>query len=64
LTDISYTAVQRLSREDVERDLTFGGLIVLENRLKPETTENISILHRANIKMVMVTGKEVAVNFV
>jgi cation-transporting P-type ATPase 13A2 len=61
LTDISYTAVQRLSREDVERDLTFGGLIVLENRLKPETTDNISILHRANIKMVMVTGKEVEI---
>jgi len=59
LTDISYTAVQRLTREDVERDLTFGGLVIMENRLKPETTENIAVLHKANIKMVMVTGKRI-----
>ncbi|XP_059479113.1 polyamine-transporting ATPase 13A3-like isoform X2 [Neocloeon triangulifer] len=59
LTDISYTAVQRLPREEVEKNLIFGGLIVMENRLKPESAGNIAILHRANVKMVMVTGDNI-----
>ncbi|KAF4533323.1 hypothetical protein B566_EDAN004444 [Ephemera danica] len=37
MSDISYAAMQRISREQVETDLTFGGLIIMENRLKPET---------------------------
>ncbi|XP_065334220.1 polyamine-transporting ATPase 13A3-like [Cloeon dipterum] len=59
LTGLSYPAVQRLPREEVEKNLTFGGLIILENRLKPETADNIAILHRAKVKMVMVTGDNI-----
>ena len=56
LPRVSYVKVQRLSREDVEVGLTFLGLIVMENRLKPETTGIISQLRNANIRTVMVTG--------
>ncbi|XP_068137280.1 probable cation-transporting ATPase 13A4 [Hyperolius riggenbachi] len=45
-----------LGREIVERDLTFLGLLILENRLKPETSSVLKELQEANIRTVMVTG--------
>lgn len=45
-----------MERDDVEFDLTFVGLIIMENKLKPITTETIELLHRARVKTVMVTG--------
>lgn len=53
---LSYPKMQRLSREEVETDLCFLGLVVLENRLKPETTGIIAMLRGANIRTIMVTG--------
>ena len=41
----------------VECDLTFAGLIVMQNRLKPETSPVIQTLLKANIRPVMVTGE-------
>ncbi|XP_077564177.1 polyamine-transporting ATPase 13A3-like [Haemaphysalis longicornis] len=55
LTD-SFTKVHRLPREELERDLIFLGLLVMENRLKPETTGVIRTLRAANIRTIMVTG--------
>lgn len=46
-----------LFREQVEKDLIFLGLIVMENKLKPETTPVINELREANIRCIMVTGK-------
>ncbi|XP_075197641.1 putative cation-transporting ATPase 13A5, partial [Anomaloglossus baeobatrachus] len=43
-------------REEVERDLVFLGLLILENRLKPETSSVLQELSEANIRTVMVTG--------
>lgn len=43
----------------METNLTFLGLIILENRLKEETTPNISLLQLANIRTVMVTGDNI-----
>ena len=40
----------------VESELEFVGLIVFENKLKPETAPVIRELHEANIRNVMVTG--------
>lgn len=57
LPRVSYVRVQRISREDVESNLIFLGLIIMENRLKPETTGIISILHNARIRNIMVTGE-------
>ena len=51
-----YHKVQKVDREEVECNLQFLGLLVMENRLKEETTGVISQLRQANIKIVMVTG--------
>ncbi|XP_052278090.1 polyamine-transporting ATPase 13A3-like isoform X1 [Dreissena polymorpha] len=53
---LKYPKLQRIEREQVERGLTFLGLIIMENRLKPETTQVINQLNRANIRTIMVTG--------
>jgi len=47
-----------MRREDVENDLEFLGMIVLENRLKPETEPVIGGLKGACMKMVMITGRK------
>ncbi|VDP92531.1 unnamed protein product [Echinostoma caproni] len=54
---ISYTRVLKIQRERVEQDLLFLGLLVMENRLKPESAEVIQVLRNANIRPVMVTGR-------
>ena len=43
-------------RDVVEKNLTFLGLLVMENKLKPETSPIIDVLNSANVKTVMVTG--------
>ncbi|KAM4693456.1 putative cation-transporting ATPase 13A4 [Discoglossus pictus] len=43
-------------REEVESDLEFLGLLILENRLKPETKPVLQELRNANIRTVMITG--------
>ncbi|KAK7494113.1 hypothetical protein BaRGS_00014586 [Batillaria attramentaria] len=53
---LTYPKIQRLQREQVECDLTFLGLLVMENRLKPETEPVIQTLQEANIRTIMVTG--------
>ncbi|GFO45210.1 cation-transporting ATPase, partial [Plakobranchus ocellatus] len=53
---LNYVKVQRINREQVENDLTFLGLLVMENRLKPESAPIIRQLLEANIRTVMVTG--------
>lgn len=57
LVKISYAKVQRIQREDVEQGLTLLGLVVLENKLKPQTTGVIKELKDANIRTIIVTGK-------
>ncbi|KAH9529860.1 hypothetical protein DERF_003718 [Dermatophagoides farinae] len=56
LTSLNYHKIQRAAREDLEKNLTFLGLLVMGNMLKPETTEVIETLIMANIRTVMVTG--------
>ena len=45
-------------RDEVECDLTFLGLMVMQNKLKPETAPVIDILHSAKIRTVMITGMQ------
>ncbi|CAM1327394.1 Uncharacterised protein g9500 [Pycnogonum litorale] len=59
LPKINYTKVQKVKREDVECELTFLGLLVMENRIKMETSPTIQILHQANIKTIMITGDNI-----
>ncbi|KAK2947555.1 ion-transporting P-type ATPase [Blattamonas nauphoetae] len=48
--------VDKLQRNDVEQNLTFLGLLVLENRLRAQSAPAITELSTARIKSVMVTG--------
>lgn len=50
------SSISKLSREAVERDLEFLGLVILENRLKKPTTRVITELREANIRVLMITG--------
>ncbi|XP_050450065.1 polyamine-transporting ATPase 13A3 isoform X1 [Cataglyphis hispanica] len=59
LNRLPYAKVQRISREAAEVDLTFLALIIMENRLKPETSPVIAELNTACIKTVMVTGDNI-----
>ncbi|XP_058794306.1 polyamine-transporting ATPase 13A3 isoform X2 [Phymastichus coffea] len=56
LQRLAYAKVQRITREVAEADLDFLAFVILENRLKPETTPVIGALNDAAIKVVMVTG--------
>ncbi|XP_069473528.1 probable cation-transporting ATPase 13A4 isoform X2 [Ambystoma mexicanum] len=51
-----HSDVSALSREDVESNLEFLGLLVMENQLKPETKPVLQELRDARIRTVMVTG--------
>lgn len=57
------TLVALFYREKVECNLTFLGLVIMENKLKPETTPIIEELNEANIKTVMVTGEWKSVKY-
>ncbi|KAM5163814.1 putative cation-transporting ATPase 13A4 isoform 2-T2 [Mantella aurantiaca] len=48
--------LQSFDREDVESNLVFLGLLILENKLKPETKPVLQELMSANIRTVMITG--------
>ncbi|XP_069068846.1 probable cation-transporting ATPase 13A4 [Pleurodeles waltl] len=51
-----HSQLTNLKREEVESDLTFMGLLIMENRLKPETSPVLQELSRARVRMVMITG--------
>jgi len=57
LEKLSYVKVQKLPREEIEKDLTLLGLVILENKLKPETRGVIKELRQANLATIMVTGE-------
>ncbi|CAF1358757.1 unnamed protein product [Didymodactylos carnosus] len=54
--DLNYVKIQRIEREKVEIDLIFLGLVIMENRLKPQTEGALKILKDAKIRTVMCTG--------
>ena len=56
ITDMDYYKINTLKREQVEFDLKFLGLILLNNELKRETVPTINTLHNARIKTIMATG--------
>ena len=57
--EISNVEVQKTERESIEKDLEFLGLIILENRLKPQSAPTIKILNSANIRTIMCTGDNI-----
>ncbi|XP_069831157.1 probable cation-transporting ATPase 13A4 isoform X2 [Dendropsophus ebraccatus] len=59
LMNIKCEGLPSIEREEVEKDMIFLGLLILENRLKPETTAVLEELHSANIRTVMITGDNI-----
>merc|ERR1719341_2405014 len=51
--------ISKMTREQVETDLTFLGLVILENRLKTASIGVLQELRGANIRTVMVTGDNI-----
>ncbi|XP_050441362.1 polyamine-transporting ATPase 13A3-like [Adelges cooleyi] len=59
LDECNFVQISKLRREEVECELTFAGLVILENRLKDQTTPVIEELQGANMKIVMITGDNI-----
>ena len=55
-TEDKWHKLQKMKRDVIEKDLTFLGLLVMQNMLKPETEPVIAELKEAAIRCVMVTG--------
>lgn len=45
-----------LTRDEVESEMRFLGLLVMKNLVKPESPEVISTLRQARLRTVMITG--------
>ncbi|KAG6448590.1 probable cation-transporting ATPase 13A3 [Manduca sexta] len=56
---MKWVDAQRIKRETIECDMAFLGFLVMQNSLKPETTQVIKELHDANMKQIMVTGDNI-----
>lgn len=59
LGSLPFPKVHRMQREEAERNLDFLGFVILENRLKSQTTKIIQDLNAAKMKIVMVTGDNI-----
>ncbi|KAK1168416.1 putative cation-transporting ATPase 13A3 isoform X2 [Acipenser oxyrinchus oxyrinchus] len=53
---LSWHKVQNVSRDTIESNMQFLGLIIMQNKLKAETPGVLADLRRACIRTVMVTG--------
>lgn len=53
---MKWVDAQRVKRVNLECDMVFLGFLVMQNSLKPETTQVIRELHAANLRLIMVTG--------
>ncbi|CAL9696093.1 unnamed protein product [Knipowitschia caucasica] len=53
---LSWHKVQNISRDHIEKNMEFLGLIIMQNKLKTETPGVLRDLHQAHIRTVMVTG--------
>ncbi|CAH0627196.1 unnamed protein product [Chrysodeixis includens] len=56
---MKWVDAQRIKRETLECDMVFLGFLVMQNSLKPETTQVIKELHEANMRLIMVTGDNI-----
>jgi cation-transporting ATPase 13A2 len=56
---MDFVQCQKVHREFVESNMIFIGLLVVQNKLKPETSPSIQTLHDASYKMVMATGDNI-----
>ncbi|KYO49059.1 hypothetical protein Y1Q_0006506 [Alligator mississippiensis] len=53
---VPWHKLQHLSRDLVVQDMDFLGLVMLQNKLKPESARILGELHHACVRPIMVTG--------
>ncbi|KAM3620287.1 uncharacterized protein V6R79_021142 [Siganus canaliculatus] len=53
---LTWHKVQNINRDQIEANMEFLGLIIMQNKLKAETPAVLQDLRRAHIRTVMVTG--------
>ncbi|RKP09111.1 hypothetical protein THASP1DRAFT_14697, partial [Thamnocephalis sphaerospora] len=53
---VSLDTIAELTRDDLECDCTFIGLLLFKNQLKPDTTDAIHELKEGDTRTVMITG--------
>ncbi len=53
---LSYQQLMTVSRDDMEKDLTFLGFLIMQNKLKPVTVKALAELNEADIRTIMATG--------
>ena len=56
LLKMDYLQSQKIERNLVESNMIFLGLLIVQNKLKHNTTHSIEKLGNANLRMVMATG--------
>jgi cation-transporting ATPase 13A2 len=55
-SNFDWRKAQKAKREEIEEELVFLGLIVMQNRMKRDTPSVIKKLDKASIETIMVTG--------
>ena len=55
----NYRKIQTMPREEVESNLTFLGLLIMENKMKDVTKGVIDTLTECDVKTIMATGDNV-----
>ncbi len=55
-SEINWLKIQKMKRDQAEKDLIFLGFLIMQNTLKSQTTSVIKELLAADIRTVMVTG--------
>jgi cation-transporting ATPase 13A3/4/5 len=56
LEKVNFLQIQAMHRDNVENELFFLGLLVMENRLKATTRDTIKTLNTCHIRTIMATG--------
>lgn len=59
ISTASFTKIRKMHRNNIEKDLEFLGLVIMENRLKEPTIRVIEELREANLHVVMITGDNI-----
>ncbi|GCC23178.1 hypothetical protein chiPu_0001571 [Chiloscyllium punctatum] len=53
---LTWHKVQNVSRDVIESNMAFMGFIIMQNKLKPDSSSVLEKLRKANIRTVMLTG--------
>lgn len=56
LLKMDYIQSQKIERKDIESNMIFLGLLIVQNKLKEKTSSSIEKLGSSNLRMVMATG--------